>query len=88
MSDEEVLEQASAEDRILITNDKDFGDKVYRDGFPHRGIVLLRLDDERAASKVAVLQKLLTSHADDLAERFVVATETSIRISPSLSDHT
>ena len=48
MDDDEVIRRAFAENRILVTNDKDFGEKVYRDRKPHRGIVLLRLDDQRA----------------------------------------
>ena len=33
----------------LITNDKDFGERICRECHPHRGVVLLRLEDERAA---------------------------------------
>ena len=49
--DDTVIQKAYAENWILITNDKDFGEKVYRERHPHRGVVFLRLDDERAASK-------------------------------------
>ena len=49
--DDTVIQSAADEDRILITNDKDFGEKVYRDGRSHRGVILLRLEDERPASK-------------------------------------
>jgi predicted nuclease of predicted toxin-antitoxin system len=42
-SDDAILQRAVTEDRIVITNDKDFGDKVIRDGWQHRGIVLMRL---------------------------------------------
>lgn len=37
MSDEDIIEKAYTENRILVTNDKDFGEKVYRDLRPHRG---------------------------------------------------
>ena len=47
MDDDEVIDKAFVEDRILITNDKDFGEKVFRERRPPRGVVLLRLDDER-----------------------------------------
>ena len=78
--DEPLLRQAFAEDRILITNDKDFGERVFRDGILHKGVVLLRLDDERAANKIVVLRKLLEGYADRLAGHFVVVTESSVRI--------
>jgi predicted nuclease of predicted toxin-antitoxin system len=79
-TDDEVVQRAFAENRILITNDKDFGEKVYREGWPHHGIILLRLADERAANKIAVVEKLLDSHQSVLAGRFVVVTETRIRV--------
>jgi len=52
MLDDEIIVKAFAEDWILITNDKDFGDKVYRERYPHKGLILLRLDDERASNKL------------------------------------
>jgi predicted nuclease of predicted toxin-antitoxin system len=41
ISDEEVIRRAYDERRILITNDKDFGEKVYRQRHPHHGVVSL-----------------------------------------------
>lgn len=79
MEDDEIIAKAFAEDWILITNDKDFGDKVYRERRPHKGVVLLRLEDERAAHKIAVLQRLLEGYAGQLANQFVVVTERQAR---------
>lgn len=79
IDDEAVIQQAFAEDWILITNDKDFGEKVYRERRPHKGVVLLRLADERAVNKIAVLRQLLQRYADRLADDFVVVTETRVR---------
>lgn len=81
--DDRVLEYAWQERRILVTNDRDFGDKVYREGRPHAGVLLLRLADDRAATKVRIITALLAAHSDQLAGRFVVVTERSIRIRPS-----
>jgi predicted nuclease of predicted toxin-antitoxin system len=53
--DDAVLQRANAEDRILITIDKDFGEKVFREARPHKGIVFLRLSDQRTDNKIAVL---------------------------------
>ena len=79
ISDDEVIQKACCEDWVLITNDKDFGDKVYRENHPHRGVVLLRLSDERSAAKIETLKKLLSNYSDRLAKAFVVVTETKIR---------
>jgi predicted nuclease of predicted toxin-antitoxin system len=79
MDDDVIIQKAFAENWILITNDKDFGKKVYRERCPHRGVVFLRLEDERAASKIETLQRLLAGYADQLADHFVVVTETQVR---------
>ena len=54
--DDVVIQKAYAERWILITNDKDFGEKVYRERHPHRGVIFMRLADERAANKIEVLR--------------------------------
>lgn len=79
MSDDEVIVKAFAEDWILITNDKDFGEKVYRERRPHKGVILLRLEDERAVNKIATLRRLLESYAGQLADQFLVVTESHVR---------
>src|SRR6266540_5104386 len=78
MGDSEIVKKAFDDNWILITNDKDFGEQVYRERKPHHGIVLLRLEDERARSKIEVLKRLLNSHADRLLGQFVVVTEKSV----------
>jgi predicted nuclease of predicted toxin-antitoxin system len=84
LTDDEILAQACAEDRILITNDKDFGEKVFREKQEHRGVIFLRLENERAANKIEVLRPLLESYAAKLPEQFVVATETQVRFAGKL----
>jgi predicted nuclease of predicted toxin-antitoxin system len=79
MDDDGIIEKAFNEDRALITNDKDFDEKVYRERHPHRGVILLRLDDERSANKIAVLPRLLATYSDRLAHQFVVMTEKAVR---------
>lgn len=43
------------------------------------GVILLRLEDERAASKIATLARLLDGYEDRLGDAFVVVTETLVR---------
>lgn len=80
IDDETVLQIAQNENRILITNDKDFGDKIYRDGKLHSGIILLRLLDQGIQAKVSAIKNLLEYHSNDLERSFVVVTEKQIRI--------
>lgn len=79
MDDDDIIQMAYAEVWILVTNDKDFGDKVYRERRPHRGIILLRLEDESAHVKIEVLQGLLERYSDQLMDRFIVLTEKRVR---------
>lgn len=79
MNDEDIIQKAVSENWILITNDKDFGDMVYRDGRLHRGVILLRLSDERSVSKIQVLSRLFKNHIDRLSDSFVVVTEKQVR---------
>ena len=77
--DDIIIKKALDGDWILITNDKDFGDKVYRDGRLHRGVILLRPEDERALSKIKILSELLKNYLDRLPDSFVVVTEKQVR---------
>jgi predicted nuclease of predicted toxin-antitoxin system len=79
MEDEPIIQKAFAENWILITNDKDFGEKVYKERRQHRGVVFLRLEDERASNKIETLRRLLESYVDKLADQFVAVTETRVR---------
>ncbi len=84
IDDDAIVQKAFDENWILITNDKDFGEKVYRDRRPHRGIVLLRLENERSANKINVLQRFLEAYLEQLPDSFVVVTETQIRFARTL----
>ena len=83
ISDLDILHRAVAEQRIVVTNDKDFGDMVFRDNHHHHGILLLRLEDDRVVTKLRVVTAVLGQYVDKLQNRFVVATEKNIRIRSS-----
>jgi len=80
--DQDILARATRDGRILITNDKDFGELIFRSGQAHHGVVLLRLRDESPANRVRVVNSVLALHANRLAGHFTVATEGSVRIRP------
>ncbi|MDA0834516.1 MAG: DUF5615 family PIN-like protein [Planctomycetota bacterium] len=79
ISDDEVLYKAKTEDWILITNDKDFGEKIYRESKPHVGVIFLRLHDERVQNKIDALKKFLAQHTKNIAGQFVVVSESTVR---------
>lgn len=77
--DATILAKALAENWILVTADKDFGTKVFREQHPHHGVILLRLSNERTPNKIEALRGLLADHSDRLNDQFVVVTETQVR---------
>jgi predicted nuclease of predicted toxin-antitoxin system len=85
--DSDILARALREERILITNDKDFAELVFRSRQGHHGVVLLRLHEESAANRVRVAEAVLAEYADRLAGHFTVATEGGVRIRPARRGH-
>lgn len=75
-----ILDMAVEEIRILITNDKDFGELVFRQRFSHCGVLLLRLQDDSAQNRVRVVKSVLDEYGHMLKGNFVTATERQIRV--------
>ena len=82
VTDDEILVAAYEEGRILLTEDKDFGELVYRLRKPSIGIILLRLDVHQKHLKQARLRKLLDDHEDRLVGSFVVVDAEKFRFRP------
>jgi predicted nuclease of predicted toxin-antitoxin system len=80
INDKEILKKAYEENWVIITNDKDFSDLIFKDLHPHRGVIFLRLSNERSINKINCLEKLLTQFPDKIKDQFVVVTETNVRI--------
>ncbi|MGH8579116.1 MAG: DUF5615 family PIN-like protein [Gammaproteobacteria bacterium] len=68
--DRALLEWAGAEDRILVTMDKDFGAFIFLDKAPHCGMI--RLPDVPADRRVRLMEKVLKDHGADLVKRAIV----------------
>lgn len=61
-SDPQLLEVTTAEERMILTLDRGFGDiRAYPPG-THAGIVVLRLEDESAPSAAAAVTELIDHH--------------------------
>jgi len=80
--DHEILARAEAEKRIVVTNDKDFGELVFRTGKARQGILLLRLHDESRGNRVRVVRAVLERVGERLCGRFTTADDWHLRIRP------
>ena len=78
--DRALLERAGAEDRILVTMDKDFGELIYLRRVPHAGLILL--PDDRVPQRIEAVRAVIEGHHQALEERVVVTVRGGrIRIS-------
>ncbi len=79
LRDTEVLTIAVKEERIIITNDLDFGELIVRRRLHHRGVILFRLGNEDLSTKMRWLKYILANYSEDLRE-LIVITEDKVRI--------
>ncbi len=85
ISDREVAERAIAEERVLITFDKDFGELAFHHGLaPSCGVILLRVSAPSAAHVGETVADLLDSRSD-WEGNFAVITDDRIRLRPLLN---
>ena len=81
-SDEQVLARAQAEDRVLVTFDKDFGELAFRTRLPaSSGIILFRISAPSSAHIGRVAVTVLSSRTD-WAGHFAVIEDERIRMTP------
>ncbi len=76
--DHEVIEKANNESRIIITDDKDFGELVFRFGKKSKGIILIRMHSYDPKARLAVLRNVIKKV--DLAGKFVVIKDKAIKV--------
>ena len=76
--DEEILEYADRSGRILITDDKDFGELVFRLEKPTKGVILLRMPYD-PKKRLEAINNLIRK-ASPLKDKFVVLEEKTARI--------
>ena len=82
MEDQQVLKLAEKENRILLTNDKDFGELVFRRKKEISGLILFRVKGQDTGLKKQLLKRLLKGHKDKLKGYFVVVTKDKFRFVP------
>ena len=79
LTDEAILTIGLDEDRVILTDDRDFGELIFRLGPPHSGVIYFRIETVDVALRIARLEAVLAEHSGDL-ERFIVVTKHAIRV--------
>lgn len=78
IKDDEVLRIAFNSNAILLTEDKDFGDLVFRLKLPHKGVLLIRMGTD--IKKITRIAEAITNHGQELYGKFSVIDENKLRI--------
>ncbi len=78
-TDEALLVLALEEQRVIITEDKDFGELVFLRGMSHPCII--RFVDMPVYEKVEAMRDLILNHPESMTDgTLIVVTRTRIRI--------
>jgi predicted nuclease of predicted toxin-antitoxin system len=81
IEDADVLAWAAREGRLLLTDDKDFGELVVREGRTHHGVVLLRVHGLLPAERARLVSEVFASLMGELRGSFtVVDRDGAVRI--------
>lgn len=80
ISDDNVLSHANAQGALLLTEDKDFGELVFRQQLVHTGVVLIRLAGLSSQMKAVMVSAIFRDHAVELSNAFSVLSPGMVRI--------
>ena len=80
LPDSAALDLAVRDDRLVLTMDKDFGELVYRARRGHRGVLLLRLEEQSASVSAPLLAMILRDYTELLEGHFAVYQGGRLRI--------
>jgi predicted nuclease of predicted toxin-antitoxin system len=82
ISDVEILKLAGAEGRILITEDRDFGELVIRQRLGVPGVILLELERLSNAAESDRVAEAIAAHAERFVDNLIVIEPARIRARP------
>jgi predicted nuclease of predicted toxin-antitoxin system len=80
IDDATILGQANANNALLLTLDKDFGELVFRQDLVHAGVILIRLAGLQPNTKAELVATVLRDRGTELLNAFSVISPGSIRI--------
>lgn len=80
VEDANVLMIATNLGSLLLTNDKDFGELIYRDRLVSKGVILLRFGRLGIAERIDLLLGVLEERELEMDGAFTVITTTGVRV--------
>ncbi|HVT60535.1 MAG TPA: DUF5615 family PIN-like protein [Thermoanaerobaculia bacterium] len=82
IEDAEVIDRAVRESRVLLTEDKDFGQLVYAGARESSGVILIRFPPSARPALPSLVLETIGQHGEQLAGSFVVVKPRRVRIRP------
>lgn len=79
--DSEIIAQSAREQRILLTEDKDFGWLVFVSRTDSTGVILIRFPGNARAVLAQTIIQVIQEHGDALGDSFTVVQPGQVRIS-------
>jgi predicted nuclease of predicted toxin-antitoxin system len=80
IDDRSVLALANADEAMVLTSDKDFGELVFRQQLVNAGVILYRLAGLSPNRKAAILVQAIEHHASEMLGAFVLIGPGLMRI--------
>ncbi|MFN8375774.1 MAG: DUF5615 family PIN-like protein [Anaerolineae bacterium] len=81
IDDIDILRQSLTDQRVLITEDLDFCEMVFRDAAPAFAIILIRIASDQRIAKASRIREFI-KNAAELAGTFTTITLDTIRTRP------
>lgn len=86
-ADTEIIGLARRENRLLLTDDKDFGELIIRRRWAVPGVVLMRIASEQPQTRWKRLEAAIAHFNEGLYGRYVVIEESRFRFRPLRGIH-
>jgi len=83
IDDHSVLALANADNALLLTSDKDFGELVFRCRLVHAGVILYRLAGLFLDGKSRIIAAAFAAHESQMQGAFSLITAGHVRIRPA-----
>jgi len=80
ISDEQVIEISKNPPRIILTEDKDFGEWAYAHKERNISVILLRYSFPETERVISILLDIIEKRAEDLYGKFTTITAQKVRI--------
>jgi predicted nuclease of predicted toxin-antitoxin system len=86
-ADAVVIDLAVRERRVLLTEDRDFGQLVYSTGLPSAGVIYMRFPAQARESLASAVSQYVARAGDQIVDRFVVVQPGRVRVSRRRPQH-